>query len=206
MDCIAKWKSLWDTFHARHEVLLVICGAINCSSRWHVSWDKHCAWTAGTEFLVWNKTATFGHVSKNERFWISSLLMLRAHCWLNYLLTVPGGRTLILAVETSEFQQRKTAEMDWNRVVWLECDAVSVIRLYMPLDCCMYPWNACGNKHHVVFLLAMNAVCCAWRDLLGSAFPGAEVSAPEPHKTSQPHTTHAAPTGFIAPVKQMLLE
>lgn len=65
--------------------------------------------------------------------------MLRAHCWLNYLLTVPGGWTLILAVETSEFQQRKTAEMDWNRVVWLECDAVSVIRLYMPLDCCVYP-------------------------------------------------------------------
>lgn len=125
--------------------------------------------------------------------------------WTTYSL-VPGGWTLILALETSEFQQRKTAEMDWNRVVWLECDSVSVIRVYMPLDCCMFPWNACGNKHRVVFLLAMKAVCCAWRDLLGSAFPGAEVSAPEPHKTSQPHTTHAAPTGFIAPVKQMLLE
>lgn len=54
-----------------------------------------------------NKTATFGHVSKNEHFWISSLLMLRAHYPLNYLLTVPGGWTLLLAVETSEYQPRK---------------------------------------------------------------------------------------------------
>lgn len=33
--------------------------------------------------------------------------MLHAHDWLTYLLTVPGGWTLLLAVETSECQLRK---------------------------------------------------------------------------------------------------
>lgn len=179
-----------DMFHARHEVLLVICGAINCSSQWLVSWDKYCAWTAGTEFLVWNKTATFGHVSKNEHFGISSLLMLRAHYLLNYLLAVPGGWTLLLAAETSEYQWRKAVSrsgLEQGALAWVwRCLSHPFVYatglLYVSLKRLSYG----GNKYHVIFLLAMNAVCCTWWDLLGSAFPGAEVSAPERRKTRNP--------------------
>lgn len=52
----------------------------------------------------------------------------------------------------------------------------------------------------------MDAVCCTWWDLLGSAFPGAEVSAPEPCKMSQPCKTSAAPLGLVASVRQTVLE
>lgn len=130
-------------FRARHEVLLVICGAINCSSQWLVSWDKHCAWTAGTEFLVWNKTATIGHVSKNElsgflHYWCSLHNIL-----LNYLVCLEGGLYYWERKLLSTNWEKQSAEMNWNRVLWLECAAVSVIRLYMLLNYCMYPWNAC---------------------------------------------------------------
>lgn len=151
-------------FHARHEVLLVIYGAINCFSQWQVCWDKHSAWTAGTEFLVWNKTATFGHVSKNERFWISSLLMLRTHCWLNYFLTAPRGQTLLLTVETSEHQLRKAVSrngLEQGALAWVwHCLSHTFVPatglLYVSLKCVSYG----GNKCHVIFLLAMNAVSC----------------------------------------------
>lgn len=101
--------------------------------------------------------------------------------------------------------EKQSAGTDWNRVLWLECDTVSVIRLYMPLDYCMCPCNACRmveiNTMWFFYLPWMlfpirAGLCLPWGWYLSSSR----------HKTSQPQRKRAALTGFIAPVKQILLE
>lgn len=127
---------------------------------------------------------------KNEHFWISSLLMLRTHHWLNSLLTVPGGWTLLLTVETSEYQLRKAVSrnvLEQGALAWLwRCLSHMFVYatglLYVSLKYLSYG----GNKYRVIFLLAMNDVSCTYWDIPGSAFSGADVSATPPHKTSQP--------------------
>lgn len=125
---------------------------------------------------MWVKTNTLDFFTTDALCALS--VELFTHCAWRVDFTTGSGNFWVATEKSSQQKRTGAGDLAW---VWCCLSRTSVYTtglLYVSLKCLSYG----GNKYCVMFfsLLAMKAVCCTWWDLLGSAFLGAEVSAPEP--------------------------